>query len=159
MTRGDEIVPAVTHATNDGPAVALGAGDATLADYEARGGLALLREPPSLERIVDELKASGLTGYGGAGFPTGPQVGGRGARARSALRRRERRRGRARDDQGPVRHGAASAPHARGDGARDARRSRRREGYIYLREEYATARASASSRRSTSSARPGCSTG
>jgi formate dehydrogenase len=26
---------------------------------------------PSLERIVEELKTSGLTGYGGAGFPTG----------------------------------------------------------------------------------------
>ena len=71
MTRGDEIVPAVTHSTNDGPAVGLGTGDATLADYEARGGLELLRDLPSLERIVDELKASGLTGYGGAGFPTG----------------------------------------------------------------------------------------
>ncbi len=71
MTRGDEIVPAVTHSTNDGPAVGLGDGDATLADYEARGGLSLLRDLPALERIVEELKASGLTGYGGAGFPTG----------------------------------------------------------------------------------------
>ena len=71
MTRGDEIVPAVTHSTNDGPAVGLAARDTTLADYEARGGLSLLREVPSLERIVEELKTSGLTGYGGAGFPTG----------------------------------------------------------------------------------------
>ena len=71
MTRGDEIVPAVTHSTNDGPAVGLGTGDATLEDYAARGGLAHLRELPSLERVVEELQASGLTGYGGAGFPTG----------------------------------------------------------------------------------------
>ena len=71
MTRGDEIVPTVTHSTNDGPAVGLGAGDASLADYESRGGLELLRSLPSLEQIVGELKASGLTGYGGAGFPTG----------------------------------------------------------------------------------------
>ena len=71
MTRGDEIVPAVTHSTNDGPAVGLGTRDTTLADYDARGGLSLLREAPSLERIVEELKSSGLTGYGGAGFPTG----------------------------------------------------------------------------------------
>jgi formate dehydrogenase len=71
LTRGDEIVPEVTHSANDGPAVGLGHGDATLSDYEARGGLSLLREPPSLERIVEELKAAGLTGYGGAGFPTG----------------------------------------------------------------------------------------
>jgi NADH:ubiquinone oxidoreductase subunit F (NADH-binding) len=71
MTRGDEIVPEVTHATNDGPAVALGTRDATLAEYEARGGLAALRDRPTLVRIVEELKASGVTGYGGAGFPTG----------------------------------------------------------------------------------------
>ena len=71
MTRGDEIVPTVTHSTNEGPAVGLGTRDTTLADYEARGGLSLLREVPSLERIVEELKTSGLTGYGGAGFPTG----------------------------------------------------------------------------------------
>ena len=71
MTRGDEIVPEVTHATNDGPAIGLGQRDETLADYEARGGLELIREPLSRERIIQELKASGLTGYGGAGFPTG----------------------------------------------------------------------------------------
>jgi formate dehydrogenase beta subunit len=71
MTRGDTIVPEVTHATNDGPALGLGTADRTLADYERRGGLALLRELPSLARVVEELKASGLTGYGGAGFPAG----------------------------------------------------------------------------------------
>ena len=71
MTHGDQIVPVVTHSTNDGPSVGLAARETTLADYEARGGLSLLREVPSLERIVEELKTSGLTGYGGAGFPTG----------------------------------------------------------------------------------------
>ena len=71
MTRGDEIVPEATHATNDGPVTGLATRDETLADYAARGGLDLLREPPSSERIVEELKTSGLTGYGGAGFPTG----------------------------------------------------------------------------------------
>ncbi len=71
MTRGDEIVPAVTHSTNEGPAIGLGQRDATLADYAARGGLELVRNPPPPEHIVEELKASGLTGYGGAGFPTG----------------------------------------------------------------------------------------
>ncbi len=71
MTRGDEIVPAVTHSTNEGPAMGLGQRDATLADYAARGGLELVRNPPPPEHIVEELKASGLTGYGGAGFPTG----------------------------------------------------------------------------------------
>jgi formate dehydrogenase beta subunit len=71
LTRGDEVVPEVTHATNNGPAIGLGQRDETLADYAARGGLELLRNPPPPDRIVEELKASGLTGYGGAGFPTG----------------------------------------------------------------------------------------
>jgi formate dehydrogenase beta subunit len=71
LTRGDQIVPAVTHATNEGPAIGLGRSDVTLADYAARGGLELLRNPPTPDRIVEELKASELTGYGGAGFPTG----------------------------------------------------------------------------------------
>jgi NADH:ubiquinone oxidoreductase subunit E len=71
MTHGDEIIPAVTHATNDGPALGLGTRDESLAEYVARGGLELLRSLPRLERIVDELMASGLTGFGGAGFPTG----------------------------------------------------------------------------------------
>ena len=71
MTRGDEIVPQVTHATNDGPAVGLGTRDESLADYASSGGLDLLRNLPPFERIVGELKASGLTGFGGAGFPTG----------------------------------------------------------------------------------------
>jgi formate dehydrogenase beta subunit len=71
LTRGDEIVPEVTHATNDGPVVGLARRDDTLDDYVARGGLDLYRELPPAERIVEELKASGLTGYGGAGFPAG----------------------------------------------------------------------------------------
>jgi NADH:ubiquinone oxidoreductase subunit F (NADH-binding) len=71
MTRGDEIVPHVTHSTNNGPVMGLARRDETLDDYAARGGLEALRTLPSRERIVEELKSSGITGYGGAGFPTG----------------------------------------------------------------------------------------
>ena len=126
MTRGDEIVPAVTHSTNDGPAVGLGDGDATLADYEARGGLSLLRDLPVTG--ADRRGAEGVRTHRvrGRGLPDRDEVGGGRARARSPLRRRQRRRGRAGDDQGPLRHGAPAAPDGRGDRARDARARRRR---------------------------------
>jgi formate dehydrogenase beta subunit len=140
MTRGDEIVPAVTHATNDGPAVGLGSGDQTLADYEARGGLSLLREPPSLERIVEELKASGLTGYGGAGFPTG-------LKWEAVAREPGARYVVVNADEGEPgtikdRYVMELRPQLMVEATVLAMRSLDApEGYIYLREEYATARA------------------
>ena len=74
-TRGDTILPrmedaAVTHSANDGPSTGLGQADETLADYERRGGLDALRAEHSNEAVLAELEASGLVGYGGAGFPT-----------------------------------------------------------------------------------------
>ena len=139
MTRGDEIVPAVTYATNDGPAVGLGAGDATLADYEARGGLSLLREPPSLERIVEELKASGLTGYGGAGFPAGMKweaVSREPGPPYVVVNADEGEPGTIKD-----RYVMELRPHLMVEATVLAMRALgATEGYVYLREEYATSR-------------------
>jgi formate dehydrogenase beta subunit len=140
MTRGDEVVPAVTHSTNDGPAVGLGDGDATLADYEARGGLSLVRDLPALERIVEELKASGLTGYGGAGFPTGTKW-------EAVAREPGPRYVVVNADEGEPgtikdRYVMELRPHLMVEATVLAMRVLdAREGYIYLREEYATARA------------------
>ena len=57
---------------------------------------------------------------GGRRLPDLPQVGGRPRRARAARRDRQRRRGRAGDDQGPLRDGAAPAAAARGSRGGDA---------------------------------------
>ena len=140
MTRGDEIVPAVTHATNDGPAVGLGSADATLADYDARGGLALLRELPSLEKIVDELKASGLAGYGGAGFPTG-------VKWEAVSREPGPRYVVVNADEGEPgtikdRYVMELRPHLMVEATVLAMRVlEASDGFVYLREEYATSRA------------------
>ena len=58
LLRGDAVEPAVRHSTNDGPSLGLAGGDEPVA-----------LEPVSAARIVEELHASGLPGYGGAGFP------------------------------------------------------------------------------------------
>jgi formate dehydrogenase beta subunit len=140
MTRGDEIVPAVNHSTNNGPAVSLGGGDATLAHYEARGGLGILRELPSLERIVTELKASGLAGYGGAGFPTGSKweaVSREPGPKHVVVNADEGEPGTIKD-----RYVMELRPHLMVEATVIAMRSLgATEGHIYLREEYATSRA------------------
>ena len=99
-------------------------------------------EPPALppDEVVARLEAAGLTGMGGAGFPTWREVGCGAPRARPAGRDRQRRRGRAGHDQGSLRDGAASAAAPRGARGRDAL-LRDGPAFIYLREEYATARA------------------
>jgi len=68
---GNNVRGGVTYSTNEGASLGLSIRDATLSDYERRGGLSLLRDGPPLERIVEELKAAGLAGYGGAAFPAG----------------------------------------------------------------------------------------
>ena len=140
LTRGDEIVPAVTHSTNDGPVLGLGRRDETLADYEARGGLSLLRDLPPAERVVAELKASGLTGYGGAGFPTGLKweaVSREPAPRYVVVNADEGEPGTIKD-----RYVMELRPHLLVEATLVAMRfAEATEGYVYLREEYATSRA------------------
>ena len=139
MTRGDVIVPQVTYSTNDGPAVGLGTGDETIADYAERGGLDLLRNLPPLERIVNELKASGLTGFGGAGFPTGVKweaVSQEPGQRFVVVNADEGEPGTIKD-----RYVMELRPHLMIEAVVIAMRSLdAAKGYIYLREEYATAR-------------------
>jgi formate dehydrogenase len=140
LTRGDEIVPAVTHSTNYGPAIGLGHRDETLEDYAARGGLELLRDLASPERIVEELKTSGLTGFGGAGFPTGVKweaVAREPAPRFVVVNADEGEPGTIKD-----RYVMELRPHLFVEGVVIAMRfADATEGYVYLREEYATARA------------------
>jgi formate dehydrogenase len=139
LTRGDEIVPAVTYSTNDGPVTGLAQRDETLADYAARGGLALLANLPPNERIVEELKAAGLTGYGGAGFPAG-------IKWEAVSREPGPRNVVVNADEGEPgtikdRYVLELRPHLFLEGTLIAMRALgSAEGYIYLREEYATAR-------------------
>jgi formate dehydrogenase len=140
QTHGDEIVPPVTHSTNDGPVLDLGRRDETLADYEVRGGLELLRNPVSPDRIVGELKASGLTGYGGAGFPTG-------IKWEAVSREPGPRYVVVNADEGEPgtikdRYVMELRPHLFIEAVLVAMRfAEAAEGFIYLREEYATSRA------------------
>ncbi len=140
MTRGDEVVPAVTHETNDGPVLGLGQRDDTLEDYRARGGLELLASLPSREHIVSELKAAGLTGYGGAGFPTG-------IKWEAVAREPPPRCVVVNADEGEPgtikdRYVMELRPHLFLEGVVIAMRfAEASEGWIYLREEYATSRA------------------
>ena len=139
LTRGDEIVPEVTHSTNDGPVLGLARRDETLAEYESRGGLEVLRNLPPLERIVDELKASGLAGFGGAGFPTGlkwESVAKEPGPPYVVVNADEGEPGTIKD-----RYVMELRPHLLLEGTLIAMRSLgAQEGYVYLREEYATAR-------------------
>jgi formate dehydrogenase beta subunit len=139
LMRGDMVEPEVVYRTNDGPSAGLAQADETLADYEARGGLDVLRDLPSNERIVTELKASGLTGYGGAGFPTG-------VKWEAVAREPTPRYVVVNADEGEPgtikdRYVMERRPHLMLEGMLVAMRfAEASEGFIYLREEYATAR-------------------
>ena len=144
-TRGDTVLPGmsdstVTHAANDGPSTGLAQADENLADYERRGGLEALRAGHSNEAVLAELEASGLVGYGGAGFPTfrkwatvvqyaGPRV--------VVVNADEGEPGTIKD-----RYVMELRPHLLLEGMAIAARFVDAErAIIYLREEYATARA------------------
>jgi len=143
-TNGDTILPhgddrPVTHSTNRGPVLDLGEADETLADYERRGGLSVLRSLPTAERIVEELKTAGLSGFGGAGFPTG-------LKWESLLQSPAPRVLAVNADEGEPgtikdRYVMELRPYLMLEGTLIAMRALDcPEGYIYLREEYATAR-------------------
>jgi len=139
LMHGDEVVPPVTHRTNEGLSLGLHERDETLADYERRGGLAVLRNPPALERIVAELKTSGLTGLGGAGFPTG-------LKWEAVAREPPPRYVVVNADEGEPgtikdRYVMELRPHLLVEATLLAMRALDCvEGYVYLREEYASAR-------------------
>jgi NADH:ubiquinone oxidoreductase subunit F (NADH-binding) len=140
LLRGDAVEPAVAYRTNDGASTGLARADETLADYEARGGYEVLRDLPGPERIVAELKASGLTGYGGAGFPTG-------LKWEAVAREPHPRYVVVNADEGEPgtikdRYVMELRPHLMLEGMLIAMRfAGATEGFVYLREEYATARA------------------
>ena len=139
LLRGDDVEPVVVYRTNDGASTGLAQADETLADYEARGGLSVLRDLPPNDRIVAELKASGLTGYGGAGFPTG-------VKWEAVAREPGPRYVVVNADEGEPgtikdRYVMERRPHLMLEGMLVAMRfAEATEGFIYLREEYATAR-------------------
>jgi formate dehydrogenase len=139
LMRGETVEPDVVHRTNDGPSTGLATPDETLPDYEARGGLSVLRNLPSKEKIVEELKASDLTGYGGAGFPTGVKweaVAKEPAPRYVVVNADEGEPGTIKD-----RYVMELRPHLMLEGTLIAMDfADATEGFIYLREEYATAR-------------------
>jgi NADH:ubiquinone oxidoreductase subunit F (NADH-binding) len=129
LTRGDTVEPEVVHRTNEGVSIPLGAVD----DVRPAPDL-----PP--ERVLAELEASGLVGYGGAGFPTwrkweavrkepGPRV--------VVVNADEGEPGTIKD-----RYVMELRPQLLLEGLEIAMRfCETDEAYVYLREEYATARA------------------
>jgi formate dehydrogenase len=155
-TRGDTILPragravlddaiagrptsAVTYSTSEATSTGIETADETLADYERRGGLEVLRALPASERILDELKASGLVGYGGAGFPTAIKweaVGREPGPRYVVVNADEGEPGTIKD-----RYLMERRPHLVLEGMLIAMRfAEATEGFVYLREEYAHAR-------------------
>ena len=139
LLRGDRVEPEAVPTTNDGPSIGLAQADESIADYQARGGFEVLRALPDAETVVAELKASGLTGYGGAGFPTGVKW--EAVRAEAGPRyvivnADEGEPGTIKD-----RYVMERRPHLMFEGMLIAMRvAEATEGFVYLREEYGRAR-------------------
>ncbi|MFN2628266.1 MAG: NADH-ubiquinone oxidoreductase-F iron-sulfur binding region domain-containing protein [Gaiellaceae bacterium] len=152
-TRGDTVLPLLTrggledaiagrpprpvsHRTRAGVSTGLETADRTLADYRGRGGYA---EPPPSGRILEELRASGLVGYGGAGFPTA-------IKWEAVLKEPGPRFVVVNADEGEPgtikdRYLMERRPHLVLEGMLVAMRfAEATEGFVYLREEYADAR-------------------
>ncbi|MDQ4018476.1 MAG: NAD(P)H-dependent oxidoreductase subunit E [Actinomycetota bacterium] len=131
--RGDRVEPEVEHRTNEGAVLRLH--EPETAEYS------VYRSLPSNERIVEELKAAGLAGYGGAGFPTG-------VKWEAVAREPAPRYVIVNADEGEPgtikdRYVMELRPHLLLEGTLIAMRfAEATEGFIYLREEYARARAS-----------------
>jgi NADH:ubiquinone oxidoreductase subunit F (NADH-binding)/NADH:ubiquinone oxidoreductase subunit E len=139
LMRGDRVEPDVTHRANDGPSTGLAERDETIADYERRGGLAVLHALPAKDKVVQELKAAELSGYGGAGFPTSVKwesVGKEPGPRYVVVNADEGEPGTIKD-----RYVMELRPHLMLEGTLIAMHfADASEGFIYLREEYATAR-------------------
>jgi formate dehydrogenase beta subunit len=139
LLRGDTVEPEVRYRTNTGEVLGLHEPDDSLAGYERRGGLRVLRSLPGTERIVEELKTSGLAGYGGAGFPTGLKweaVAKEASPRYVVVNADEGEPGTIKD-----RYVMELRPHLMLEATLIAMDfAEATEGFVYLREEYATAR-------------------
>ena len=159
LLRGDTVEPEVVYRTNDGPSTGLAQRDETLADYEAAAGSRVLRNLPSNEKIVEELKAQR------PGRPTAARASRRAIKWEAVAREPGPRYVVVNADEGEPgtikdRYVMELRPHLMLEGTLVAMRfAEATEGFIYLREEYATARARLAAARSRSCARPGSSTG
>ena len=138
VLHGDEVVGGVSYSTNEG-SLGLAQRDETLGDYERRGGLALLGDLPPAAEVVERLKSSGLTGFGGAGYPAG-------LKWEAVLRQPAPRIVIVNADEGEPgtikdRYVMELRPHLLLEATLIAMRTlEATSGWIYLREEYATAR-------------------
>jgi formate dehydrogenase len=127
--RGDAVEQEVVHNVNDGPSTALARGDEPAPPLDV----------PAPERVLAELEASGLRGLGGAGFPTATKWA-------AVLREPGPRVLLVNADEGEPgtfkdRYLLELRPRLVLEGVRIAMETIEAvEGWIYIREEYATAR-------------------